>query len=219
MPRICIAFVLAAAALAGCGESSSQMAMSMPPHKAAPAPEMKKLTAWLGHWTGQAEIISPTKEEMMKHMPSGSPPPPMTSSSHGHAEWALGGHFLKNEGWYDMGGVKAQFVEFMTWDSKAGKFHSWYFSDGGEVGEGWLTFAADGKSASMRVAGRRPDGMALTGEGTMDLSRTGRIPWVWSETGPMGTFTMKGENIYAGGAPDVPVAPGAASGALEMQAK
>lgn len=212
---------LVSAALVGCGGPENKMAMSGPPEKATPAPEMNQLAWMVGPWTGTAEMVSPSREEMMKMMPAGSPPPPASFASAGKAEWALGGHFVKNEGWYDMGpGMKINFIEYMTWDAKAGAFHSWFFSDSGEVGQGMMKFSADGKTATMKMHGHRGDGSKMTGEGTMTILGNGRSTFTWSETGPMGAMKLKGENMHGGGAstpaPASGTTPSTSTGSLEM---
>jgi hypothetical protein len=60
-----------------------------PPKKPAPAAELKKLERMVGNWNWTGEMVSPTKEEMMKHMPPGSKEPQMTYAGTGKSEWAL----------------------------------------------------------------------------------------------------------------------------------
>ncbi|MFO0972553.1 MAG: hypothetical protein U1A27_03810 [Phycisphaerae bacterium] len=190
-------FCLGLALIGGCAESNPSMSMSMPP-RAKPAPEMQMLKPLLGSWVGQAQMVSPSREEMMKHMPKDAPPMPESFASAGRAEWAMGGLYMKNEGWYDMGGEKVNFIEWMTWDPKARKFHSWYFNDYGEIGEGWMTFSADGKTANTCVCGTRSDGKEMKGSGTMTIGATGHHEWTWTEHGPGGEMKMKGTNTHSG---------------------
>lgn len=194
---LCTAALLAL--VAGCGEPQNKMAhMSGPPQKAKPAPEMKMLEPMVGAWTGKAEFVTPTREEMMKMMPAGSPPMPESFPSGGHAEWVFGGTYLKNSGWMDMGGQRAEFVELMTWDPTVGKFRSWYFNDMGERGEGLMTMSPDGRNGTMRVTGVRGDGSAMLGEGTMKIDPNGNHEWTWSEKMPGGgKMMLHGTTHYA----------------------
>ena len=190
----CASLVLVAVTLmiaSGC----SQQPMSMEPpkmEKPAPAPEMAQLERLVGNWTGTAEFISPTAEEMQEMMPEGEE---MPTSFAGEAvyEWTLDGMFLHGAGWHEMGaGERMSYQEYVTWDAKAGKFRSWYFSDWGEYGESWWKPDPDGETFWIKGKGRNASGAEMVGEGKMVFTDDDTQEWEWSEKGPMGKIKLGG---------------------------
>lgn len=161
--------------------------------KPSPAAELAKLERLLGSWAGTAEMVSPTPEEMKAMMPEGAEELPSEFAGESKMEWALGGMFLKGEGWHEMGtDKKVHYVEYWTWDPKAKKYHAWYFSDWGEFGEGWASFSKDGNSMDMEWTGFDARGAKSRGEGTIAFVDDDTHSWTWTEKGPMGKMKMKG---------------------------
>ena len=115
-----------------------------PPKKPSVPAEMKELEKFIGNSTWTGEMVSPTKEEVMKHMPPGSKEPPTTFAGGGKSEWAFGKLALKAEGWYDMGeGQKGNYIEDCMWDARAKKYHTWTIDDLGKTAAGWPAPCAD----------------------------------------------------------------------------
>lgn len=188
----CLALSVAVC-LSGCGRSKWAMEA---PKKPTAAPEMKKLERMLGSWAGTAEMVEPSPEEMKKRMPEGSKEMPTSFKGGGKSDWALGGTYLKSEGWHEMGNnEKATYVEYITWDADKGKFHSWYFGDNGEYGQGWMTFDADGNTFHMKARGVNFSGKPMSGKGTMRFVGNDTIEWKWSESaGLFHKMSIKGTN-------------------------
>ena len=185
-------------AVAGCAEKKMDMAeMTQPP---TPAPEMDMLKPLLGTWTGTAELVEPAPKEMAANMPEGSEPPSNTSSGGGTWELALGDMFVKMDGWHETGdGQRMEMVEYLTWDCKAGKFHSWYFAGDGGTGEGWQTPTQGGKKFTATTKGRDARGNPTCGSGTWWMVDDNTMQWTWEETGPMGKMKMKGISTRVAG--------------------
>ena len=157
-------------------------------------PQMAKLDAWLGSWTGTAEMISPSPEEMKK---TGMPSENIPSSMKGEqkVEKVLGGMYVREEGWHEMGpGQRDSYVMYTTWDGKAGKYRNWYFGDWGESGAGSMTLSADGKTWMVEADTTDAHGQKSKGKGTMKLVGEDTMEWTWTESGPMGKMEMKGTN-------------------------
>ncbi len=164
-----------------------------PPKKPTPAPEMKKLERMIGSWASTAELTPECKQQMMKHMPPGSKEPPSTFAGGGKMEWTLGGLAVKAEGWYDMGeGQKGNYVEYWMWDAKAKKFHTWMIDDWGKIGSGWAAPCPDCDGFCMNGAGSDADGNKLRWEGCMRFVDKDTREWQFTESGPMGEFSLKG---------------------------
>jgi len=172
---LCMSFFVA-----GCGEP--KMTMMEPPQKPVPPPELAKLEPWVGTWTGSAEFVMPEQMGGEKYAGGG------TNS------WTMDGMFLKGDGWHEMGeGVRAQYVEYWTWDPKAKKYRSWYFSNQGEFGQGWGNFAADGKTMHSSFKGCDVMGNTMSGEGEMTMVNDRNMEWEFSmKSSNMGKMKMKG---------------------------
>jgi hypothetical protein len=181
--------------VAGCSESHApQMSMEEMMKKPTPAPELAKLNPLVGDWTGTAEMIEPTVEEMKKHMPPGSKEP-MSNTFKGGArwEWSMGGLVLKSEGWHEMGeGQRANMVEYMGWDPKTRKYWTYYMDDWGNHGHGTITLGADGKTLTFDATGTDGRGYPTKGHGTMTIVDNNTITWAWQQHGAMGTMKMRG---------------------------
>jgi hypothetical protein len=190
MSRWLLSMMVALGLVAGCAQPQHKMAEHKKP---IPAPEMAKLQCWIGNWTGTAEMVSPSPEEMRKKMPEGAKEMPTTFAGGEKWELALGGMFLKCEGWHEMcEGQKAAYIHYMTWDPKAKKYHGWFFSDWGEIGESWMTLDADGKTFRGVDKGTDAQGQRMQGEGTMTLVDDKTMEWTWTGCGPEGKMKFKG---------------------------
>lgn len=165
--------------------------MGDPFAKAKPAPEMTKLGRLVGHWSGTAEMIEPSVEEMKKYMPDKNLSGTMKGTS--KAEWLLDGMVLKQEGWHEMpDGTKGQFLELIVWDPKAKTYRTFWFMDNGDVGVGTMTSSDDGNTYHFK--GNNIVGTKSHGKGTMTFVNDREVTWDWSERGAMGSVKMKGTN-------------------------
>jgi hypothetical protein len=189
MKRHMLASLVAVFLLAGC---SAHKKMMEPPQKPEPAPEMAKLKMFLGIWHGTAEIVEPSPEEMKAHMPEGEEMPE-TFKGGGTYSWALGGTALKAEGWHEMGeDQKANYVEYLMWDPKKGKFRTLYASDWGDSGSGCAWFDEDGKTMYSKGQGVNHEGIKVRGEGSLTFVDSDTIEWTWTEWGKHGKMKFKG---------------------------
>ena len=181
-----------AACLTGCGRS--QWSMETP--RSGPAPEMKNLDRLVGSWAGTAEMVEPSPEEMKERMPEGAPEMPTTFKGGGKSEWALGGTYLKSDGWHEMGdNKKATYVEYVTWDADKCKFRTWYIGDNGEYGQGWMTPDKDGNTFHFQARGVNYFGKSMKGEGTMRFVNNDTVEWDWTErSGLFNKMSLKGTN-------------------------
>ena len=164
-----------------------------PPKKPASAAEMKKLERMVGTWNWTGQMVSPTKEEMMKHMPPGSKEPQTTFAGTGKAEMVLGGTALKSTGTFDMGeGQKMTYEEYWWWDAKAKKYRTWSMSDWGEIGHGSITRCNDCDGFRSTAKATDAQGIKKRFEGCMRFTDKDTHEWCFTEAGPMGKMTMKG---------------------------
>lgn len=187
--RMC--FMLTALVLAG-GCTKPPMDMG-PPKKPAPAAEMKSMERMIGNWTWTGEMVSPSKEEMMKYMPPGSKEPQTTFKGSGKAEWALGGTALKSEGSFDMGeGQKMTYVEYWMWDGKAKKYRGLSMNDWGEIGLSWISPCKDCDGFCATTDAVDAQGTKKRYEGCMKFVDKDTQEWSFTEIGPMGKMSMKG---------------------------
>lgn len=172
----------------------AQPQMSMgPPQQPDPAAEMAVLAKFVGHWTGTAEMVSPSPEELKAMMPEGADPPASTFKGDMNFEMTLGGQFLSGHGWHEMGeGQRITYHEYWRWDPKAKKFRSWFFSDWGEHGSGFMIADDAGTSFEMTAIGVDSSGSKTSGRGTMTFPDNDTLEWTWSETGAHGAMEFKG---------------------------
>jgi hypothetical protein len=87
---------------------------------------------------------------------------------------------------------KAHFVEYVTWDAGKGKFHSWYFSDWGEYGEGWMTWDEKDRTFHFTGKGRDSEGDLVHGHGHWKVVDDDTAEWAWTEKGRMGQMKFEG---------------------------
>lgn len=176
--------------IGGCAQPQWSME---PPKKPSPCPELQKLSRLVGSWSGTAEFVSPSPEEMKAEMPEGEEMPSSFAGT-GNMEWILGGMFLKSEGWHEMGeGERMNYVEYWGWCPKAKKYRTWFFSDWGDSGQGWAWFDAEDENV-MRFKGTSFDakGRKGHGKGMMTFVDDDTHDWTWAESGPMGKMELKG---------------------------
>lgn len=164
------------------------------PQQPTPGPEILKLSRLVGTWSGTAEMVTPSPEEMKAGMPEGSEEEmPSSFAGGGTFEWDLGGMFLTGTSWHEMGpNERVNYIEFWTWDAKAKKYRTWYFSDWGEFGVGTAEFEPDGDTLTMKSTSTGPEGKTRRGKGTMRFEGDGAYKWCWSEKGPDGKMEFKG---------------------------
>jgi len=184
--------IAVAALIAGCSETKPHGMMEH--KKPTPGPELAKLNRFVGNWTGTAEMVKPTLEDMKKMMPPGSPAPTSNKfAGGGRWEWTMDGLVLKSEGWHEMGpGEKANMVEYIGYDPKTGKYWSTFMSDWGDRGSGVMTASADGRSYTISATGFDGQGNPSKGNGTMRFVDDNTIEWTWEEQGAMGEMKLKG---------------------------
>ena len=174
--------------------SETRGAVMEPPRKPAPAPEMSRIERMVGTWSGSAEIVSAPPQAMKGVIPEGMDTgKPLSFPGGGKYEWVLGGMFLRGQGWHEMGhGGRVNYVEYIAWDAKAGKYRNWWFSDWGMFGEGWMTFDADGRTLRAKAEAVDPRGRPSRRERTMTFVDEETMEWTWSEDGPDGAVKLKG---------------------------
>ena len=191
MTRRLVASLCAMVMIGGCARPHAPMG---PPQKPAQSAEVKKLSRLAGSWTGTAEMVSPSAEEMQAVMPEGSNEKVQTTFAFGgKLDWALGGLFLKGEGWYEMGeGLKANYVEYWTWDPKAQKYRIWSFTDWGESSAGWAKFT-DANTMWMESEGWDGEGYKMSSTGTMTFVDDNTHNWtITMKSDQTGKMVMKG---------------------------
>jgi hypothetical protein len=192
MTRFLLVSPIVLGLLAGCAQQPGKMEEMKKP---AVPPEMAKLQCWVGNWSGTAEMISPSPEEMKKMMPAGAKEMPKTMSGAEKVEWVLGGMALRSEGWFEMGeGMKVNYVYYVMWDAKAGKFHGWSFADWGEIGESWTTVDPSGRTFRMTEKAIDAHGRPSTNEGVTTFVDDKTADSTLTLNGPQGTMKLKGTN-------------------------
>lgn len=182
------------ALIAGCSETHPKMSMDEMMKKATPAPELAKLNPMVGNWTGTAEMVKPTADEMKKMMPADAAQK-FTGRFNGGSnyQWTLNGMYLEGRGWHERhDGTRDNFMEVMGWDAKTKKYWSGFVSDSGDRGEVWTTVSADGKTFTSQAKGCDGHGNPTTGQGTMTFVDNNTINWTWVENGAMGRMELKG---------------------------
>jgi hypothetical protein len=167
--------------------TSSDEPMSMHEMKRpSPPVQLRQLDAFLGTWEGTAEMVAP----------AGSPAatqPAETFKGGATYEWTMDGMALKSSGWHEMGeGQQAAMIEYITWDPKAQKFRTYYLSNWGETGTGWLWADPGGQRFHWTGKGSDARGQTSTMSGTMDLVDKDTFRWNMTGEGPMGSMRLKG---------------------------
>ncbi|UCC29780.1 MAG: hypothetical protein JSU86_16435 [Phycisphaerales bacterium] len=177
--------------IGGCAQPQWSME---PPEKPGVPPEMAKLARFLGTWTGTAEMVSPSPEEMKAETPEGTEEMPESFAGGGKFEWTLGGMFLKGQGWHEMGeGQRMNYVEYWTWYPKAKKYRTSSYTDWGDSMQGWAWFGPDDNTLRFKGTGVNAQGAKSRGSGMLTFTSDTSYEWRWKESGPMGKMEFKGE--------------------------
>lgn len=155
----------------------------------APSKEMAKLERLVGAWTGTAEFVSGGPTPAVAG--SGIEKVPVSMKGESVASWIFGGAMLKSAGWHETpDGKKEHFVEYVAWDSKAGTYRAWWFSDSGQRGEGTMTI--EGNTLRSTFEGVGPDGTVSKGNGASTFMGENLVRWTWTEMGPEGEVRLEG---------------------------
>ncbi len=190
MLRNILGVLCVVALVGGCAQPKWSEAF---PQQPTPGPEILKLSRLVGTWSGTAEMVSPSPEEMMAGMPEGSEEMPSSFAGGGTYEWDLGGMFLVGKSWHEMGpDERMNYIEVWTWDAKAKKYRTWFFTDWGEHGTGAAEFEPDGDTLTMTGTAIGTDGKKRRGKGMMRFEGDDTYKWCWSEKGPDGLMKFKG---------------------------
>ena len=186
--------MLLALSLAGCASAELELGSGSRSGSPAPSPELARLAPMLGEWSGEGRLVSPSAEVLREAMPPGQEV--MTTFTGGSSTaFALGGKFLRSSGWHEVGTDQvSKYVQFITWDREHGKYRSWYFTDGGEIGEGWMTVDPDGRTFRTQSSGTRSDGSPMQGHGVATVVDDRTMQWSWSENGPAGEIKLEGSS-------------------------
>ncbi len=189
---------LAACAL-GC-QQVKEMTTKTPPmsiddmRKPSQAVQMRQLEPFLGSWEGTAEIVPPTGTVAATE-------PRRTFKGAGTSEWALDGMALKSTGWHEMpNDQRANYIEYITWDSNERKFRTFYMSDWGETGTGWMTPDPSGQTFQWNARGINAMGQGSSMTGSSTIVDRDTMEWTFVENGPMGRMEMKGTSKRTGSA-------------------
>ena len=101
MLRNTLSVLCVVALVGGCGQPKWSDEF---PQQPTPGPEIQKLARLVGSWTGTAEMVTPSPEEMRAAMPEGSEEDiPSSFAGGGTFEWDLNGMFLVGRSWHEMG--------------------------------------------------------------------------------------------------------------------
>ncbi len=190
-----LVWVLCSAALvAGCSDTHPpKMSMDDMYKKPAPAPELAKLNRFVGNWSGTADMIKPTAEQMQKMMPAGSPPPQTHFNGAESYSWTMDGHFMKVEGWHDRGnGQRENFSGVCGWNAAAKTYWSGAITNWGGSGHGTMTVDADGRTFHFSGDDSDAHGNLMKTKGTVRFVDDNTMDWSFQGTGPMGQMEMKG---------------------------
>lgn len=160
--------------------------------KPTPGPEQARLQRFVGTWSGTAELVSPTAEEMNKHMPEGKK---VSSTFKGGEkwDWLPGGMTLKGEGWHELpGGEKENWVGFLAWDARKRAYRGWFFNEAGAATEVRWKVSGDGNKWTASAESKL--GPRTHGSGTAHWIDDRTVEWNWNECTPMGRMKLKGTN-------------------------
>jgi hypothetical protein len=152
----------------------------------APPVQLRELEPFIGSWEGTAEV----------DVPAGSPAatqPTQTFKGASTTEWTMDGMAMKTSGWHEMpDGQRMTMIEYVTWDPRAEKFKSFYVSDWGESGTGWMWAEPNGQRFHWTGKGSNARGETSSMSGTMTIIDKDSMSWNMVEEGPMGTMRLRG---------------------------
>ena len=152
----------------------------------APPVQLKQLEPFIGSWEGTAELVPDPKS-------AAATQPAETFKGGGTSEWAMDGMAMKSNGWHEMpDGQKQTFTEYVVWDADARKFRSYYVSDWGEHGSGWMWTDPDGQTFHWNAKGVDAHGHTSSMSGTSTIVDKDTMRWTMSMKGPTGKMQMKG---------------------------
>lgn len=176
----------------GCAQMKSTFGMDKPKDmeaemkRAGPPVQLKQLEPFIGTWEGTAEMVPDPKSPAATQ-------PVETYKGGGKSEWALDGRAMVSTGWHDMpDGQKANYVEYVLWDANAKKFRTYFMSDWGENGSGWMWADPDGQTFHWSANGVDAHGHKSSMTGTSTVVDGNTMNWRFSQKGPMGKMNMKG---------------------------
>ena len=195
MNRSLISVICCCGLMLGVGCAKMRSAMGMDRSKAtamdemkrpSPPVQLKQLEPFIGTWEGTAEMVPDPKSPAATQ-------PAQTFKGGGTSEWAMDGMAMKSTGWHEMGeNQKQTFTEYVVWDSSAKKFRSYYVSDWGEHGEGWMWLDPDGRTFHWTAKGTDAHGHRSSMSGTSTLVDGNSMNWRFAGRGPRGKMEMKG---------------------------
>lgn len=197
MHRSIALLICSAMLLVGCAKMNEMTTKSPPmsmadPKKPSQPVQMKQLEPFIGSWEGTAEVVPP----------AGSPAatqPVKTSKGSGTSEWTLDGMAMKSTGWHDMPNDQKQtYVEYVSWDASARKFRSYYVSDWGDSGTGWMWADPSGQTFHWTAKGMNAHGQSSSMSGSSTLAGNNTMTWTFVEHGPTGRMEMKGTSKRTG---------------------
>ena len=153
----------------------------------APPVQLKQLEPFIGSWEGTAEMVPDPKSPAATQ-------PAQTFKGAGTSEWTMDGMAMKSTGWHEMpNDQKANYIEYVVWDANAKKFRSYYVSDWGENGSGWMWLDPDGRTFHWTGKGVNAQGQNSSMSGTSTLEDGGNtMSWRMTERSPMGKMELKG---------------------------
>jgi hypothetical protein len=148
--------------------------------------QMKQLDPFIGTWEGTAEMVP--------LLGSAAATQPVQSFRGGvTTEWALDGMAVRSGGWHEMpDGQRSNSIEYITWDSRAQKFRTYYTSDWGDTGVGLMWADPGGQMFHWTAKGINARGQTSSMSGTSTVVDKNTMNWTFIENGPMGSMTMKG---------------------------
>lgn len=173
MRRLVIALAVPVLLLdVGCSRMRSRQMNPMEMEKPARPSELNKLDAWVGTWTGTAEVTEPLIE---------GEEAPVFEGGETWA-WTLNKMYLRGEGWHEMpDGDRMNYVSYVTWDDSEGKYRSWMFDDWGTYGNGWISADATGDNFTMTYVGYAANGDRSKGRGSIKMIGNDKMTWEWEE--------------------------------------
>ena len=161
-------------------------------NKPAPPVQLKQLEPFIGSWEGTAETVPDPKSPAATQ-------PVQTFKGGGTSEWTMDGMAMKSTGWHEMpDNQKTNYTEYVVWDANARKFRSYYVSDWGENGSGWMWLDPDGQTFHWNAKGVDAHGHKSSMSGTSTIVDNNTMNWRFTQRGPMGKMTMKGTSKRVG---------------------
>jgi hypothetical protein len=182
--------LLAVASAPACNSTKGSIPSTPPTGMTTRPAEYAVLDRFLGRWEGTATMTKATGS-YAEYMPKTSGGQLPSSKGGSKVEWTLGGHFVMTDGWYEMAdGTKVHNVEYMTWDPMEKKYHTFYFGEDGESGEGWMT--ATGATTFTSTWKGMKNGKATKGTSKITFTTPDAMEWTFTEESDGGMMEMRG---------------------------